>query len=145
MCLAVPLRLIQVDGNKALAEAMGVLFAAFAPQILSLFGAGAAAVAFGAMQARIEGWFYFLIAMSHSSAGVLRGAGLSIVPMFIITGSWCVLRVLYLLFIARPAGSLALVLWGYPLTWLVSFVLFIVVFAKVDWLHHLDRKAAETA
>lgn len=24
MCLAVPLRLIQVDGNKALAEAMGV-------------------------------------------------------------------------------------------------------------------------
>ena len=35
---------------------------------------------------------------------------MSITPMFIITGSWCVLRVLYLLFIARPSGSLAMVL-----------------------------------
>ena len=132
-------------GCMALTQLTGFAFAAFAPQIIGLFGGGAQVVAYGVRHARIACWFYFLIAMSNCAAGVLRGAGISVIPMFIITGSWCVLRVLYLLFIARPAGSLALVLWGYPLTWLVSFVLFIVVFAKVDWLHHLDRKAAETA
>lgn len=136
---------IGVLSAMVLAEATGVLFAAFAPQILRLFGAGADVVAFGTLQARIEGWFYFLIAMSHSSAGVLRGAGLSIVPMIIITSVWCVLRVLYLLFIARPSGSLAMVLWGYPMTWLITFVLFGIFFLKSDWLHHLDRKAEKAA
>ena len=83
--------------------------------------------------------------MSNCAGGVLRGAGMSITPMFIITGSWCVLRVLYLIFIARPSGMLDLVLWGYPITWLITFVLFLIVFARVDWLHYLDRKAAKAA
>ena len=111
-----------------LAEATGLLFVAFAPQIIGLFGGGAEVVTFGVMHARIACWFYFLIAMSNCSAGVLRGAGMSVTPMFIITGSWCVLRVLYLIFIARPAGVLDLVLWGYPITWLITFVLFLIVF-----------------
>lgn len=128
-----------------LAQMTGLIFATFAPQILTLFGAGADVIAFGTMQARIECWFYFLIAMSHSSAGVLRGAGLSVVPMMIITGVWCVLRVCYLLFIARPSGSLPMVLWGYPMTWLITFVLFGIFFLKFDWLHYLDRKAAKAA
>lgn len=134
-----------VASAMVLAEITGLLFAAFAPQILGLFGAGAEMISFGTLQARIECWFYFLIAMSHSSAGVLRGAGLSIVPMLIITGVWCGLRVCYLLFIARPSGSLPMVLWGYPLTWLITFVLFAFFFIKFDWLHYLDRKAEKAA
>ena len=62
--------------------------------------------------------------------------------MFIITGSWCVLRVLYLLFIARPSGSLAMVLWGYPITWLITFAAFAVILLRFDWAHYLDSKAA---
>ena len=128
-----------------LAQITGILFACFAPQILSLFGGGPEVTAFGARHARLVCWFYFLIAMSNCAGGVLRGAGMSVIPMFIITGSWCVLRVLYLLFIARPMGSLTAVLWGYPGTWLITFVLFLIVFARVDWLHYLDRKAAKAA
>jgi len=129
----------------ALAQITGILFAIFAPQIISLFGGGPEVVAFGTRHARIACWFYFLIAMSNCSAGVLRGAGMGVTPMLIITGNWCVLRVLYLIFIARPSGSLDMVLWGYPITWLITFVLFIIVFARVDWLHYLDRKAAKAA
>lgn len=136
---------ISIISCMVLAEITGILFAVFAPQIIGLFGGGADVVAFGTRHARIACWFYFLIAMSNCAAGVLRGAGMSVTPMVIITGSWCVLRVLYLLFIARPSGSLAMVLWGYPLTWLITFVLFLIVFASVDWLHYLDRKAAKAA
>lgn len=129
----------------ALAEITGVLFAAFAPQVISLFGGGADVVAFGARHARISCWFYFMIAMSNCAAGVLRGAGMSVAPMFIITGSWCVLRVLYLIFIARPSGSFAMVLWGYPMTWLITFVAFAIILLKFDWVHYLDKKAAQAA
>lgn len=136
---------IGIVSCMVLAQITGILFAIFAPQVISLFGGGPEVTAFGARHARLVCWFYFLIAMSNCAGGVLRGAGMSVIPMFIITGSWCVLRVLYLLFIARPMGSLPAVLWGYPGTWLITFVLFVIVFARVDWLHYLDRKAAKAA
>jgi len=137
--------LIGILSCMALAQITGWLFAAFAPQIIGLFGGGADVVAYGTLQARIACWFYFMIAMSNCSAGVLRGAGMSVTPMLIITGSWCVLRVLYLLFIARPSGSLTMVLWGYPITWLITFVLFAVILLRFDWVHYHDRKTAKEA
>ena len=137
--------LIGIVGCMLLAEITGILFAAFAPQIIGLFGGGPEVTAFGTNHARIACWFYFMIAMSNCAAGVLRGAGMSITPMFIITGSWCVLRVLYLLFIARPSGSLAMVLWGYPITWLITFAAFAVILLRFDWAHYLDKKTAKAA
>ena len=94
------------------------------------------------MHARIACWFYFLISMSNCAGGVLRGAGMSVAPMAIITGSWCVLRVIYIMLIARPMGSLPLVLWGYPITWLITFVLFLIILTRYDWVHYLDKKSA---
>ena len=31
------------------------------------------------------------------------------------------------------------------ITWLITVALFLIVLAKVDWLHFLDRKVAKTA
>ena len=131
---------IGIMSCMVLTQIVGFIIVSFAPQIIGLFGGGPEVVRFGVMHARIACWFYFLIALSHCSTGVLRGAGMSVAPMAIITGSWCVLRVLYILLFARPTGSLPLVLWAYPITWAITFCLFLFVFAKVDWLHYLERK-----
>ncbi len=129
----------------ALAGIIGLLFIALAPQMIRLFGGGEEVVRYGVQHVHISCWFYCLLAMSNCSAGVLRGAGMSIAPMFIITGNWCVLRVLYLLFIVRPMGSLPAILWAYPMTWMISSLMFVIVFAKSDWLHYLEKKAAKAA
>ena len=133
---------IGIVSCMVLAQVTGWLFAAFAPQIIGLFGGGAEVVQYGTMHARIACWFYFLISMSNCAGGVLRGAGMSVAPMAIITGSWCVLRVIYIMLIARPMGSLPLVLWGYPITWLITFVLFLIILTRYDWVHYLDKKSA---
>ena len=41
--------------------------------------------------------------------------------------------------------ELETVLMSYPMTWLITFVLFGIFFLKFDWLHYLDRKAAKAA
>jgi len=37
------------------------------------------------------------------------------------------------------------VLWGYPITWFITFVLFAVILIRFDWAHYHDRKTAKAA
>ena len=125
-----------------LAEAVGALLFILAPPIVSLFSSDADVIAAGARQARLEAFFYFLVAISHGSAGILRGAGKSTVPMMVMLSVWCVFRVIYV--------NLALLAWpdplliysAYPLTWAISSVIFLIYLARVDWLHAMERHDA---
>ena len=68
-------------------------------------------------------------------AGVLRGAGLSRVPMFVMVGCWCVLRVIWIQLMVPLTQDIRVVFWSYPLTWVCSVTILTIYFFKVDWLH----------
>lgn len=128
-----------------LAELVGVAINLGAPWLISLFNGDPSVMAYGSLQARTVTLFYFLLAFSHSVAGVMRGAGRAIVPMVIMLVCWCVIRVSYITLIARGSGNIQLIFWAYPLTWSLSSIAFLIYYLRADWPHYLENKAAHSA
>jgi Na+-driven multidrug efflux pump len=84
--------------------------------------------------------FYFLLAFSHCIASILRGAGKSMVPMFVMLGFWCVLRVSYITLALRQVNELTTVSWACPLTWACSSLVFLIYLLKADWMYGFEKK-----
>lgn len=121
------------------AELIGVLSWLFAPQLIGIFNNSPMVVQFGAHHMRIISLFYFLLAFSHCIAGILRGSGKATVPMFVMLGCWCILRVSYITVALQHVNKLSTVSWAYPLTWLCSSVVFLIYFLKADWMHTFEK------
>ncbi len=116
-----------------LAEVVGVIFFTFAPQLISLFSDTPAVVEFGTRQARVETLFYCLLALSHGCAATMRGAGRPIVPMAIMLTVWCVFRIIYITVALWFIPHIEVLFIGYPLTWGISSLLFLVELKRKDW------------
>lgn len=123
-----------------LAELIGLMVFIFSPQLVAMFNDNPSVVAYGVRQARIEGLFYCCLALSHCIAGILRGAGKATIPMMIMFGAWCVIRVAYITTVLHFIPHIEVVYSAYPLTWTLSSVAFITYLLKADWLHGLDKK-----
>ena len=121
-----------------MAELVGVLWYIFAPQLIGLFDSNAEVIRLGTMQARTVSLFFFLLAYSHSIAAVCRGAGKAFVPMFIMLGVWCVLRICYIAYVSHTFGELSYIYWAYPITWAISSVMYLIYYLKGDWIHGFD-------
>ena len=128
--------------SVSMAELIGVASYLLAPQLISIFNNSPEVVAYGAAHMRTICLFYCLLALSHCIAGILRGAGKATVPMFIMLGCWCLLRVTYISIAMQHVNELHTVSMAYPITWFASSVLFIIYFYAADWMHAFDRQAA---
>lgn len=123
----------------AIAEILGALLFASAPFLVSLFSSDPDVIGAGAGQARLEAFFYFLVAISHGAAGVLRGAGKSSVPMLVMLSVWCVFRVIYVNLILLIWPEPVAIYSAYPLTWFISSAVFLIYLRKSDWLHAMEK------
>lgn len=123
-----------------LAELTGIAIFLFGENLIALFADEADVIAYGVARIRANTLFYFLLAFSHSVAGVMRGAGKSTIPMFVMLGCWCVIRVSYITIIMKFVNNITAVFLAYPLTWSLSSILFLLFYLKSDWVHGLDRK-----
>lgn len=124
----------------SLAEVIGGLSYALAPQLIGMFTDSAESVAFGTQHMRTICLFYCLLAFSHCIAGVLRGAGKPTVPMITMLAIWCVFRVSYITVALKFVNELTTVSWAYPITWTLSSIIFLIYFLKADWIHTFDKK-----
>jgi len=79
--------------------------------------------------------FYIFLPINQVINGVLRGAGRSAVPMFVF------LRQIYLFLVTKVTSDVVYVFLGWPTTWVVCSLIFIVYFFKVQWLP--QEKGAE--
>lgn len=122
------------------AELIGFAFLALAPQLVRLFNNTPEVIAFGVQQARIEAWFYCLLSLSHCMAGILRGAGKTKVPMFIMLACWCAIRITYITVTVSIIPDIRVIFWAYPLTWFLSSVCFVIYYLKADWIHNFERQ-----
>lgn len=119
------------------AATIGIIFFAFAPTFIGLFGKAEAAVEAGVLRARICALCYALLALSHGIAAVCRGAGYSKVPMFIMLGAWCIFRVAYIETVLHLFHNISLVFLAYPITWAMSGIAFVWYYRKSGWLEKL--------
>ena len=122
-----------------LSELIGIIFYAFAPILIGAFDSDPSVIAVGVQQARTITLFYFLLAFSHGAAGVLRGAGKSTVPMFVMLGCWCIIRITYLVIMVPLFREMQTIFWVYPFTWSLSTVCFTIYYLKADWIHGYEK------
>lgn len=118
-----------------MAELIGLLIWLFAPALISLFDKNPEVIALGAKQARIEAFFYCLLAFSHAVASVCRGAGKAVVPMGVMLAVWCVFRITYIEIMMHFIHEIRFIYWAYPITWGISSVIFFCYYHFSDWVH----------
>ncbi|MBR3037388.1 MAG: MATE family efflux transporter [Clostridia bacterium] len=127
-----------------MAEIVGIVLFFFGGFFISTFiqdadpEAVAEIIAIGAKQCRLEALFFFLLAFSHSIAGICRGAGKAIVPMLIMLIVWCVIRIIYITVAMRISHTIELLFAAYPLTWFISSVIYFIYYKKSDWIHGFE-------
>lgn len=129
-----------IVSTVVLAELIGAAIYASAPLLMGLFSENQEVIRIGTQQARIEALFYCLLAFAHAVSAVCRGAGKAFVPMFIMLGIWCVLRIVYITIAMQIVHELKYIYWAYPLTWGVSSVLYLWYYHFSDWIHGFEKK-----
>ena len=122
-----------------LAEIIGVIYYIAAPYAIGLFDSSAKVIAFGVRQARTVALFYGLLAVSHTIAAVCRGAGKAFVPMFVMLAVWCVFRIIYIIVVMHLFRDIGYVYAAYPVTWVISTVIYLIYYFKSDWVHGFDK------
>lgn len=125
--------------SASLAEVIGIIVYVASPYFIAAFNSDPAVVAFGVQQARVVSLFYCLLAFSHCVGGIMRGAGRATVPMFVMMLCWCIIRVTYITIFTKLIPNIAVIFWAYPITWILSSIIFLIYFLKVDWIHGFDR------
>ena len=126
--------------SVTLAELVGVIVFFAIPYFAAAFDSTPEVVAIATKQAHTEALFYLFLAFSHCIAGIMRGAGKSTVPMFVMLISWCIIRITYITVTVHFIPKIQVIFWAYPLTWSISSVIFLIYFLKADWLHSFEKK-----
>lgn len=122
------------------AELVGVVIYTFAPYLIAAFNNTPEVLSYGVAKAHTASLFYFLLAFSHCMAGILRGAGKSTVPMFVMLICWCIIRVTYITVTVHFIPDIRVIFWAYPITWTLSSIVFLLYFLKSDWMHGLEKQ-----
>ena len=126
----------------SMAVMIGIFSYLAAPQLIGFFIDSPEAIRFGTQHMQTICPFFFLAAFSHCAAGVMRGAGKATVPMFTMLLCWCLIRVTYISVAVKFINELTTVSWAYPITWILSSIIFLTYLLKADWIHNFDRMEA---
>lgn len=126
--------------SVVLAEIIGIILFIFMPYLAKLFTDDPEVIAISVKQARTITLFYFLLAFSHCVAAILRGSGKAIIPMLIMLGVWCVIRVAYISIALSFLHEIRLVFIAYPLTWGISSIIYLFYYIFGDWVHGFEKK-----
>ena len=115
------------------AELLGVIIYFAAPSFLKIFVDTAESIEYGTIHATVTALFFFLLALSHCAAGVLRGCGKAFIPMATMLAFWCGVRVVYVTSILKIIPKFQMISWAYPLTWSLSSIVFVIILLRMDW------------
>ena len=123
-----------------MAEIIGALLILFKRPLISFFTDNPGAIEVGMRQADIESLFFCMLALSHCIAAIMRGAGRPMIPMLVMLGSWCVLRVAYISVLVPLIGKDWVIFSAYPVTWTVSSIVFVIFYLCTDWVHTFEKR-----
>lgn len=85
--------------------------------------------------------FYFTYVAIEVLSGAVRGAGDSLIPMVMTCLGVCVLRVVWIAVAVPIRHSVITVALSYPITWIVTSLLFIIYYLQGGWLRRCIAKA----
>ena len=83
---------------------------------------------------------YALFVFIEILSGAIRGAGEALQPMLITCVGVCGLRVLWLLIAVPMWNTMEAVAMNYPVTWVITAIVFIVYYSRGKWLDRCIRR-----
>ncbi len=115
---------------------ISILLFLFADEMISIFSSNQEVIKVGKlmMQTVLPG--YLLLTVSHTLAGILKGAGLTKIPMYVMILCWCICRMLWVTFASNTLHDIVYVFMGWPLTWLLSTIILVTYYRKNDWISY---------
>ena len=120
---------------------ISLLLFLFGDTALSIFTSDPAVISYGHIMLTLLVPGYFLLAISHAISGVLRGANRAATAMIIVISCRCGLRMAWILTSVPIFHSVHVVLSGWPISWLVSMIIFILYYRRGHWLPTETRGA----
>lgn len=110
------------------------LVCGFASPLLSLFTNDAEVLSKGIAITWSMAPFYFTYILIELLSGVIRGTGDSFIPLMITCGGICVLRLLWIFLVLPVYPQFETVIFSYPMTWVVTSLLFLIYYMRGGWL-----------
>lgn len=117
-----------------------VLFLFMEP-IMGFFVTDDEVVRLGCNFLRILAPSYFMFVFIEIFSGAIRGAGEAMQPMIITGVGVCGLRILWLLAAVPLWPTMEMVALNYPVTWVVTALVFLVYYCRMNWLKRCVRSS----
>lgn len=118
--------------SAAIAAAISGIVILFSSSLLRLFTSDASVISIGQNYLLIVGGFYLAFMLMFIFNGALRGAGDTLIPMFITLLSLWVIRIPVSAFLSKTMGTNG-IWWGIPFAWVVGALLSGMYFATGRW------------
>lgn len=114
---------------------LSLLIVLLAPQIMAIFSSSPAVIEIGMtmMYCVVPG--YVLLAISHCFAGIMRGAGLTKIPMYVMIFCWCICRMIWITVMVNLFHDIRFVFMGWPITWVLSCIILFIYYKRGNWLY----------
>ena len=100
----------------------------------NLFTNDASVVSIGLTMVRTIAPSYITYICIEILGGTARGCGDSIIPMLLTCFGVCVLRIVWILVAVPLRPDVTTVAFSYPLTWMVTSIMFIIYYLRGNWL-----------
>lgn len=114
--------------------ALSVILFTFMEPLLRFFTGDETVIRLGQDFLRVLAPSYFTYVFIEIFSGTIRGAGEALQPMLITCFGVCGLRVLWILIAVPMNRTMQMVAMNYPVTWVVTALIFIVYYARMNWL-----------
>lgn len=85
--------------------------------------------------------FYLFYSIVDNTSGAIRGSGESFRPMLLTLLGTCVFRIFWLFWVVPVHHTIETMLFVYPVTWILTAVLFVLYHHFGNWLGHAERRA----
>ncbi len=118
----------------AAAALIGAVFCLFAKPLLSIFTTDAEVMQIAVRATYMMASCYVTYVCIEILSGVIRGTGNSLAPMVLTCVGVCVLRVAWVFFILPLHRVFDMVVISYPISWVITSILFIVYYRKSNWM-----------
>lgn len=121
---------------------LSLIFWTAGPFILRLFNDDPAVLACGNQLIHLMAPYYLLYIGVEIFSAAIRGAGDALFPMLMNLGGICVFRVLWLIIVLPLHRTLPTLTICYPISWVLTSVLFAVYYFRGRWL---EKRIVDTA
>ncbi len=127
----------------ALVGGLSALLVAFVGPLSRIFIDDAHVTAYTTTMIHFIAPFYLFYSIVDNTSGAIRGSGESFRPMLLTILGTVVFRVIWLLAVVPLHHTIETMLLVYPVTWILTAILFVAYHHWGHWLRHAEARAAK--